>query len=379
MGYMCDYCGEQRSMVYCRSDAACLCLSCDRNVHSANALSKRHSRTLICERCNAQPASVRCSDERVSLCQNCDWVGHDGTSSTTTTSHHKRQTINCYSGCPSSAELSSIWSFCLDLNMSSTGESACEQGMGLMTIDEGPGDKSGVQNVNVDQSGTSSAAQGMDRSSVPENTSLAKELGVCEDDFNGNLIMDEVDMALENYEELFGAAFNSSRYLFEHGGIGSLFDKDEAPEGSIEGNAMQQPAISNNASADDSFMTCRTEPIICYSSKPAHSNISFSGVTGESNAGDFQDCGASSMKQLSNEPQPWCPPTSQDIIASSHATTRNNAVMRYKEKKKARKFDKRVRYVSRKERADVRRRVKGRFVKSGEAYDYDPMSPARSY
>lgn len=43
------------------------------------------------------------------------------------------------------------------------------------------------------------------------------------------------------------------------------------------------------------------------------------------------------------------------------------------------RFDKRVRYVSRKERADVRRRVKGRFVKSGEAYDYDPLSPARSY
>lgn len=175
MGYMCDFCGEQRSMVYCRSDAASLCLSCDRNVHSANALSKRHSRTLVCERCNAQPASVRCSDERVSLCQNCDWSGHDGTNSTST-SHHKRQTINCYSGCPSSAELSSIWSFCLDLNIDSAGESACEQGMGLMTIDEGTGEKSGVQNVNGDQPETSSAAQDMDRSSVPENSSLAKVL-----------------------------------------------------------------------------------------------------------------------------------------------------------------------------------------------------------
>ncbi|KAL1211995.1 Zinc finger protein CONSTANS-LIKE 9 [Cardamine amara subsp. amara] len=77
MGYMCDFCGEQRSMVYCRSDAACLCLSCDRSVHSANALSKRHSRTLVCERCNAQPATVRCVEERVSLCQNCDWSGHN--------------------------------------------------------------------------------------------------------------------------------------------------------------------------------------------------------------------------------------------------------------------------------------------------------------
>ncbi|VVB15436.1 unnamed protein product [Arabis nemorensis] len=376
MGYMCDFCGEQRSMVHCRSDAACLCLSCDRNVHSANGLSKRHSRTLICERCNEQPATVRCTDERVSLCQNCDWLGHNPT----TASHHKRQTITCYSGCPSSAELASIWSFCLDLDLDfpSAGQSACEQELGLMTIGDDPGEKSAAQNVNVDQPETSSAAQCMDRSTAPENPSLAKGLGVCEDDFYGNLIMDEVDLALENYEELFGTAYNSSKDLFEHGGFGSLFEKHTAPEGSIQGNAMQQPAGSNGASAD-SFMSCRTEPIICFSSKPSNSNISFSGVTGESTAGDFQDCGASSLQQVSREPPPWCPPTSQEINASSHATTRNNAVMRYKEKKKARKFDKRVRYVSRKERADVRRRVKGRFVKSGEAYDYDPLSPTRSY
>ncbi|OIW20910.1 hypothetical protein TanjilG_25082 [Lupinus angustifolius] len=43
------------------------------------------------------------------------------------------------------------------------------------------------------------------------------------------------------------------------------------------------------------------------------------------------------------------------------------------------RFDKRVRYASRKERVDVRRRVKGRFVKVGDAYDYDPMGPTRSY
>ncbi|CAN7080069.1 unnamed protein product [Brassica oleracea var. botrytis] len=316
MGYMCDFCGEQRSMVHCRSDAACLCLSCDRNVHSANALSKRHSRTLICERCNAQPASVRCTDERVSLCQNCDWLGHNGA----TNSHHKKQTINCYSGCPSSEELASIWSFCLDLDLdfSKGGQSACEQGMGLMTIDEGTGEKrSGGHDANVDQPGTSSAAQ--------EKSTLAKGLGVSEDDYCGNLIMDEMDLAFEKYDELFGTAYNSSKDLFEHGGIESLFEKHE-------GKTMQQPAESNAASGD-SFMTCRTEPIICFTSQPAHSNISFSGATGEgNNAGDFQDCGVSSMQQLSKETPLWCPPTAQEISA----TTRNNAVIRYKEKKKAR-------------------------------------------
>nr|AFK42223.1 unknown [Medicago truncatula] len=80
---------------------------------------------------------------------------------------------------------------------------------------------------------------------------------------------------------------------------------------------------------------------------------------------------------LMGEP-PWlntCPENELQLQSAN----RCSAVMRYKEKKKTRKFDKRVRYASRKERADVRRRVKGRFVKAGEAYDYDPLSQTRSY
>lgn len=255
MGYICDFCGEQRSMVYCRSDAACLCLSCDRSVHSANALSKRHSRTLVCERCNAQPATVRCVEETVSLCQNCDWSGHNNSNSSS--QNHKRQTISCYSGCPSSSELASIWSFCLDL----AGQSVCEQEMGIMNIDDdGLTDKNcneDKKDVIVGSSSkpeTGSAAQG--------NSSFAKvilffyryvitlvwdlsvllnfeflfvydlkDVGVCEDDFYANLGIDEVDMALENYEELFGTAFNPSGELFGQGGIDSLFQKHQgAPE-----------------------------------------------------------------------------------------------------------------------------------------------------
>lgn len=43
------------------------------------------------------------------------------------------------------------------------------------------------------------------------------------------------------------------------------------------------------------------------------------------------------------------------------------------------RFEKTVRYVSRKARADVRKREKGRFVKAGDAYDYDPLSHTRSF
>ncbi|XP_052205056.1 zinc finger protein CONSTANS-LIKE 14-like [Diospyros lotus] len=51
------------------------------------------------------------------------------------------------------------------------------------------------------------------------------------------------------------------------------------------------------------------------------------------------------------------------------ARNRGNAMMRYKEKKKTRRYDKYIRYESRKARADTRKRVKGRFVKATEAPD----------
>ncbi|KAG6708947.1 hypothetical protein I3842_06G107500 [Carya illinoinensis] len=51
------------------------------------------------------------------------------------------------------------------------------------------------------------------------------------------------------------------------------------------------------------------------------------------------------------------------------AQNRGNAMQRYKEKKKTRRYDKHIRYESRKARADTRKRVKGRFVKASEATD----------
>ncbi|KAK7304870.1 hypothetical protein VNO77_42762 [Canavalia gladiata] len=408
MGCICDFCGDQRSMVYCRSDAACLCLSCDRNVHSANALSRRHSRTLLCERCNSQPAFVRCAEEKISLCQNCDWLGH-GTS--TSYSTHKRQAINCYSGCPSAAELSSIWSFVLDIP--SMSESTCEQELGLMSINEN--NKSAwvppeTQNSDSDQvtdlpaldrslvgtssmPETSSEPRVLDQPAGPANECLpklycpaAKCPALCEDDnLYVDFDMDEMDLNLENYEELFGVALSHSEELFENGGIDSLFGTKDisagdsncqdavAAEGSSVGlvNATQ-PACSNAASAD-SILSTKTEPILCFAGRQAQSKLSFSGVTGESSAGDYQDCGASSML-LMGEP-PWFTPCPENSLQSAN---RSNAVMRYKEKKKTRKFDKTVRYASRKARADVRRRVKGRFVKAGDVYDYDPLTTTRS-
>lgn len=67
----------------------------------------------------------------MSLCHNCDWMGH---STSNTSTAHKRQNVNCYSGCPSASELSQIWSFLLD--SPSVGDSTFEQGLGSMSISD---------------------------------------------------------------------------------------------------------------------------------------------------------------------------------------------------------------------------------------------------
>nr|QVG73928.1 COL1 [Tamarix hispida] len=391
MGYICDFCRAQRSMVYCRSDNASLCLSCDRNVHSANPLSKRHLRTLVCDRCNSQPAFVRCVEESVSLCQSCDWAGHGAS---TSYSSHKRQQFSGYTDCPSAAELSKIWSFISDIPLPSEDDAPCEQGLGLLTIDEN--DASGLTG-NVSGFDASAAAKGNDVQTVDNSGVLMGSSSITHPDLPsgsgnpasptplfpyGDLDMDEVDLDFENYDELFGMTLTNSEKLLENGGIDSLFGGQElsadsnrqgmlGAEGSSAGPSnVAQPACSNAASGD-SVMSIKTEPNLFTSTQA--SGLAFSIVTGDS-GGDYHDCDTSSMQLLGEAP--WCTPYVENSFQSANRT---NAVMRYKEKKKTRKFDKKVRYASRKARADVRKRVKGRFVKAGDAYDYDPLSPTRSY
>ncbi|KAL5981913.1 hypothetical protein ACLOJK_015980 [Asimina triloba] len=403
MGQLCDFCGEQRSIVYCRSDAASLCLSCDHSVHSANALSMRHLRTLLCNRCNVQPAVVGCIEEKVSLCEYCDWNGHGGSGSV---SGHKRQAISCYSGCPSAAEISRIWSF---VDGFPSGDSNCEHGStstheGSVSNCLGPAENNGIVDLAVTGRmhdleisdkfdawfGSSSIpalspvscdvdqAVGSMDSTIPKvSFPGTKGLGLCPDDpLYEEFKVDDVDFGFENYEELFGISEHQSGHLFEDTGIDGLFATKNMPTAgtSNQGDSIAEassigqprgvrPACSNTASADSliSIPRAKSDATLCFPEKQAYSSLSlsFSGLTGESSASDYQDSGISSML-LMGEP-PWCPPGTERQLPTA---SRDNAVMRYKEKRKTRKFDKKVRYASRKARADVRERVKGRFVKA---------------
>lgn len=62
--------------------------------------------------------------------------------------------------------------------------------------------------------------------------------------------------------------------------------------------------------------------------------------------------------------------TTKKMDSESLTLNRDHALLRYKEKRKNRRYDKHIRYQSRKVRADTRKRVKGRFVKATDAPDF---------
>lgn len=105
MEKICEFCTAFRPVVYCKADAAHLCLSCDAKVHSANALSNRHFRTLLCDSCSGNPAYIQCLNHRMFMCHGCDRSLHGASS------QHQKRAINSYMGCPSAKDFVAMWGF----------------------------------------------------------------------------------------------------------------------------------------------------------------------------------------------------------------------------------------------------------------------------
>ncbi|KAF7808830.1 putative zinc finger protein [Senna tora] len=105
MERVCEFCSSLRPIVYCKSDEAYLCLSCDAKVHLANSLSGRHLRTLLCNLCRHHHAYVQCLDHQILICRGCDQKLHD------LSMKHQKRAIRSYIGCPSAKDFAALWGF----------------------------------------------------------------------------------------------------------------------------------------------------------------------------------------------------------------------------------------------------------------------------
>ncbi|XP_042502748.1 putative zinc finger protein CONSTANS-LIKE 11 isoform X2 [Macadamia integrifolia] len=379
----------------------------------------------LCDFCG-MPAVVRCVQDKLSLCESCSSDGNCCSGC-----GHHLQTINYYSGCPTVAELSKIWASILDASFPQEDvnklNTSWEQ-QGMLSMDENAMNNCWETRqhglvVNTEQSELESGLPseswidsssevppkeklglcGEDKPpSQPANSDLAKvcsslkDLGICDlSDLCDGFNIDDVDLIFENDTEIFGCSQSHPSYVFDDVTVGCLFmdknfsvaDSSGPNEDTIEASSSGQRdclAIQSSSAAGLASMvqavnsgTDRVLLIpggsrsinICFPTGQVHSSMS--NLTSESSVVDYQHCGVSPGFLTSGSP--W------DLnFEGTCPQIRDKAKLRYNEKKKTRTFGKQIKYASRKARADTRKRVKGRFVKAGEAYDYDPLK-ARNF
>ncbi|KAK8951415.1 Zinc finger protein CONSTANS-LIKE 13 [Platanthera zijinensis] len=306
---LCDFCSSEPAVVYCRADSARLCLSCDREVHAANTVSSGHSRSLLCDHCAAAPAAIFCPSppHRLVLCSNCDFNAHQADNQ-----RYDRHALDPFSGCPSGVFLAA----------------ALGVGDGKDTIP----------------------------SQVEEDWDWETPHVFCWED----LILSPSTTPFHGYQAM---------------GIPPPLKVSNSSCGKRKEEIcrqIQQLIIGETAEVDDRE---EIEPIVESRLLPPENQVSFIQCNLNDNQMAVQNSAAASSQELKIGSSSLSNTTFTDstMEAGSHVSLppyevpdRSSFISRYKEKRKARRYDKLIRYESRKTRADSRVRIKGRFAKANQ-------------
>nr|XP_010907078.1 zinc finger protein CONSTANS-LIKE 14 [Elaeis guineensis] len=452
----CDYCGETAAVLYCRADDARLCLLCDRQVHSANALARKHVRSLACDNCGAQPAAACCAADGLALCPDCDCDcdAHGGATA------HPRTSLEGFSGCPPALDLAASWG--VDLAgkeaaspLHSAPDKLFSDWPSLDSILAGdpvsrelyvpcaPEIPAGPKRqkipvrkqalfqqltelVKVDSAaallppdlsprtpcrtvtGGSEDDRGSSQPMLYTSLLMLPPSGCAELKGNDRLVEDEDllwdrgptdhsaqiwDFNLRRSRDRIESSSLEIRYDTSSGGFIIKSYSDLLKENSFATTKILKDIYNANCpSANEDILSSN----ICHipsqnlstvnTTSKWKSNSNNSTVNGPTAPGNYASTTVTPLCSSSQDPGPGG--DARQIIFGKQPLLRNetvketkmvdsellaqnrgNAMLRYKEKRKTRRYDKHIRYESRKLRADTRKRVKGRFVKSTEAGD----------
>ncbi|TKY52550.1 Zinc finger protein CONSTANS 13 [Spatholobus suberectus] len=325
----CDYCGGYTALLYCRADSARLCFFCDRKVHFPNQLFSKHTRARLCDACGDSPASVLCSAENSVLCHNCDCERHSHSLSQV----HQRRPLEGFSGCPPVTQLLTILGLSEKSLLPTEGSSQIE-GLSDSHVWSAP------SVVDLQDLITSTASSHKNRKGAcgrqkEEILSQLRELIKLEPD----LIHAEVDAERQGQ-------FGNLASGFERDVEANMFPSYEAGVFCWHGESSDpanQIVPSHTSLRDYGELVSAKDP--SFTIPGTHANCNNEGKP------------SNSFNAENLSPTPKATP----YELTSHE--RDSALLRYREKKKTRRYDKHIRYESRKVRAESRMRIKGRFVK----------------
>ncbi|XP_045812090.1 zinc finger protein CONSTANS-LIKE 5 isoform X1 [Trifolium pratense] len=341
---LCDSCKITSAALFCRSDSAFLCINCDSRIHSANKLSSRHERVWMCEVCEQAPASVTCKADAAALCVTCDSDIH---SANPLARRHERVPVEPFYD---SAE---------SVVKSSTAAAAAAASFNFVVpTDDGYG-----------QDDVETAAAWL----IP-NPNFGSKLAETPDIKTREMFFSDMDPFLD---------FDYSNN-FQNNNCSNGLNDSVVP---VQTKPIPVPIMNHNSEGcfDIDFCRSKLSSFNYPSHSISHSQVSSSsldvGVVPDGNTvselsytfgGGSESSGIVSGGVNSN----------QGVQGATQlcGMDREARVLRYREKRKNRKFEKTIRYASRKAYAETRPRIKGRFAKRTEIDSdvdrfYNPTDP----
>nr|XP_043615623.1 zinc finger protein CONSTANS-LIKE 2-like [Erigeron canadensis] len=323
---VCDTCRSSPSSIYCEADLAFLCTSCDSHVHAANKLSSRHKRVLICEACEQAPAAFTCKADSASLCITCDVVIH---SANPLSHRHTRVPVMPISGSVNGNQGNGPGPCFLAQESEGTADNEDEEEAASWLLD-GP----------------------MKNEEENENSDINGFL------FNG-------DGSVDEYLDLVG--YNTScqdiQFSGDHHSNDLKFDDEFKYTNYDDGTNIKKQSNKNYQIHQFNFHTQKIELGMEY--ETSNDGYGFPPSLVHSVSMSSMDVGVvpeSAITPKGSTIDLFSSPSIQ-VPTQLTPTDRKARVLRYMEKKKTRKFEKTIRYASRKAYAETRPRVKGRFAK----------------
>ncbi|XP_024520683.1 zinc finger protein CONSTANS [Selaginella moellendorffii] len=405
----CDACQSGNAVIYCRADAAFLCCSCDNKVHCANKLASRHERVLVCEVCEHAPAAVTCKADAAALCVTCDSDIH---SANPLARRHERVPITPFvdssDGGAAPPPAPPILHDTGNANhVKAQDHHDQQQQCSYLLKDEDEDDE--------EESSAAEAASWL----LPQPNNLAKSDGEKLGGGGGSGGSSDGgagDGDSNDPDDFAGGGDGGGDVGVESTDFYSTLKPSAPPPLRIEKLLLKSQAAANFDlfsdedsyldmdflgalhSVTDSLVPIHTTGGALHSSSPVGSNADSYDLDvhdkspphaycpGLSLSASSIDVGVVPDASLSDISTPQSRPTSSSVFGSGeaqaaaaplhHATplepiAREARVLRYREKRKNRKFEKTIRYASRKAYAETRPRIKGRFAKRGEMDSYD--------
>ncbi|XP_062101578.1 zinc finger protein CONSTANS-LIKE 4 [Humulus lupulus] len=315
---LCDSCKSATATLYCRADAAFLCVTCDSNVHAANKLASLHARVWVCEVCEQAPAHVTCKADAAALCVTCDRDIH---SANPLARRHERVPITPL-----------------------------------------------YESVNSAKSNGAAVNFLNDRYFPEDAEPDAAEVSTEE--------AEAASWLLPNPKAMESPDLNSGQYVFpdmvpyldlDYGHLDPKLEAQEQNSSGTDGvvpvhskSSQSQPPMANEQCYEMDFSGSKHFVYGYNAQHLSHSVSSSSLDVGVVPDGNTMADGYPNKAMSSNGSDSARQP------AQFSSADREARVLRYREKRKNRKFEKTIRYASRKAYAETRPRIKGRFAKRTE-------------